>query len=317
MRQFSPALALMAFLLLGACGKPEDKITQTETVTTQQKKEAQASKRLGAVEVARIGASSIFHRDVQRLAKERGLITDGQEFPRSDPQYQVLLDSLIDQRLLAQAAVKRALDQTDENKFRLAAARERILSNALLEEHLKAKVNETTIRRLYEEQSALADRGDEVRVRHILLSDEASAKAAFKALADGEAFSDLARSVSLDLASRENGGDLGYMTRDMPPPDFADIIFSAKEGTQTEIFQTELGWHIAEIIDRRSSRKQSFEAVRPNIVKFLTFEAVETLLTDLRRETEIEIYRKPIIAPDNTINKADDIDSDTSLPKDN
>jgi peptidyl-prolyl cis-trans isomerase C len=311
----------MANLTLLACQNSDVASGErVEDKRTASQKETGALKRLDAVIVARVGDTPIFQSDVERVGIERGVVRAGQPLSQTSPQYAELLESLIDQRLLAQAAVKRALDQTDDNQRRLATARERILSNILIEAHLKEKVNETTIQRLYEEQSALADRGDEVRARHILLEDKASAIAALDSLKSEESFASLARSISLDKASRDKGGDLGYVTRDMPPPDLADVIFRTAKGERTEVFETEMGWHILEVLDRRPARKQSLETLRPNIVKFLTFEAIDSLIAELRSGTKIETF---IEAPAKLINvESEDSgqtenSSDDSAPEEN
>jgi peptidyl-prolyl cis-trans isomerase C len=267
--------------------------------------------RLGDVEVAKVDGTVIYQSDVERLALERSLIKPGEPFSQTDPSFMTLLEELVDQRLLALRAVRQSLDQTDENKHRLAAARERILGNILVEEHLKERVNETTIRRMYDEQAALVDRGDEIRARHILLSDEASAKAALKSIQEGEDFGELARSISLDEGSRETGGNLGYFTRDMLSPDFTKVIFSTPKGERTAVFQTEFGWHIAEVLDRRPAQKQSFETLRPNIVKFMTFDSIQSLVQDLRKAGEVEILVDASTASDNSEENLDQVESET------
>lgn len=250
--------------------------------------------RLDDMRLVKVEGTFLYQSDVERLAVERGLIEPNEPFSQIDPNFQTLLEELIDQRLLSLGAMKRSLDQTSENKRRLANARERILGTILVEEHLKNAVNEITIRRMYEEQAALANRGDEIRARHILLANEEAAKEVLKKLADGESFTDLATDLSLDEGSKGSGGDLGYFTRDMLDPDFTAMIFQTEEGARTEIFQSGFGWHIAEVIDRRPAQVQSFETLRPNIVQFMTYEAIQSLLEDLRRDSQIEtLYEAP------------------------
>lgn len=260
-----------------------------------------SASRLDDVRLAKVEGTFLYQSDVERLAVERGLIEAEAPFSQIDPNFAPLLEELIDQRLLSLGAVKRSLDQTSENKRRLANARERILSNILVENHLKGAVNETTIRRMYDEQAALANRGDEIRARHILVADEEAAKEVLKRLTDGESFPDLATELSLDEGSKGSGGDLGYFTRDMLDPKFTAVIFKIEEGARTEIFQSGFGWHIAEVIDRRPAQVQSFETLRPNIVQFLTYEAIQSLLEDLRRDSQVEtLYEavKPLPEPE-------------------
>jgi peptidyl-prolyl cis-trans isomerase C len=75
----------------------------------------------------------------------------------------------------------------------------------------------------------------------------------------------------------------------MLSPDFTKVIFSTPKGERTAVFQTEFGWHIAEVLDRRPAQKQSFETLRPNIVKFMTFDSIQSLVQDLRKAGEVEI----------------------------
>jgi peptidyl-prolyl cis-trans isomerase C len=281
MSRFLFLLIVSLGVIIGGC--------QDEAVRENVAEKAETA-RLGRVEVAKVGDSSIYRMDVERLALEKGNLAPGETLEQTDPVFQQLLEELIDQRLLSQAALRRGLDKTTENKRRLAAARERILGNILVEEHLKETVNDNTIRRMYDQQAELANRGDEIRARHILLSDEASALAAQTALAEGQGFAELARSVSIDAGSREQGGDLGWFTRDMLNLEFTRKVFATPVGERTEPFQTSQGWHIAEVQNRRGSQQQSFEELRPNIVKFMTFDAIQSLLQELRRKSEIETY---------------------------
>jgi len=283
-------------LSLGACQKGSK---------TSDGAEKTGKSRLGDVEIAKVGGTLIYRSDVERLALERGLLKSGETLSETNPAFQSLLEELIDQRVLSQAAIRRALDKTPENKRRLATARERILGNILVEAHLKETVNEKSIRRMYDQQAELTNRGDEVQARQILLSDEASAKAAEKALADGQGFAELARSVSTDAATREKGGDLGWFTRDMLNLDFTRIVFGTPVGERTKPFKTSAGWHIVEVQNRRGSPQQSFEELKPNIVKFMTFDAIQSLIQDLRRKSEIETFydlesKKAVPASDGT-----------------
>jgi len=273
-------MALSASSLLIGClnSSSEDETAAPQSTAT----------RLGDTQLVKVDGTFLYQSDVERLAIERGLLEDNQPFSQIDPMFQTLLEELIDQRLLSLAAMERSLDQTNENKRRLANARERILGNILVEDHLKAAVNETTIRRMYDEQAALANRGNEIRARHILVADEEAAKEILKKITDGESFSDLAKSLSLDEGSKGTGGDLGYFTRDMLDPNFTSILFETEEGAPTDIFQTSFGWHIAEVIERRPAPKQNFETMRPQIVQFMTYDAIQSLVEDLRRDSQIE-----------------------------
>lgn len=243
----------------------------------------------GDTVVARINGTQIFASDVDLSAQEQGFVEDGISLPTSDPRYRGVLNELIDQRLLALDAEDQGLNGDREAKIRLAAARERILGNIRVERHLKDSVNEEAIRRMYDEQSKLAARGDEVRARHILVEEKAKADDLIKQLQKGADFSALAKTHSIDEGSAKKGGDLGYFTQDMLNGRFTRPVFNAGKGERIGPIKSEFGWHIAEIMDRRPAAQPSFESLKPKIVNFMTFDAIQDLLKDLQSNAEIVV----------------------------
>lgn len=256
-----------------------------------------AATRLGDRVAASVNGTNIYQSDVDRMANEQGYVDEGDVLPPSDERYAPILEELIDQRLLALDALSRGIDQDPDTKRRLQAARERILGNIRVETHLRESVTPTSIRRLYEENSKLAAQGNEIRARHILVKTKAEAEAIRKRIVAGDDFADLAREFSLDAGSREAGGDLAYFTKDMLSPDFTRAVFAIKEGEMTPAFKTDYGWHIAEVRDIRPVVQPSFEKLRPEIANFMTFEAIQTLLKDLRETAEIDSSTPRVPAP--------------------
>lgn len=245
--------------------------------------------RLGDTAVASVDGTNIYLSDVERAAAAQKLTEPGAPLKPGDAIFQQMLDELIDQRLLALSALRQSLDQGDEAQRRLAVSRERILSSLLVEKHLADTVNETTIRKMYDAQASLRNRGDEIRARHILVKDEATIKAAIKRLAAGEPFGAVASELSIDRASRENKGDLGYFTSDMLTEDFTVKAFAAPLETISEPFQTEFGWHVVEVLDRRQARQPDFEQMRGGIVNFMTYDEIQKLVKELRGKGEVSL----------------------------
>ena len=245
--------------------------------------------RLGDTEVAEIDGTKIYLSDVERVAASQGLIEKGSPLTPGQPIFQKVLDELIDQRLLALDALRQSLDQEDETRRRLSAARERILGNVLVENHLKNTVNETTIRRMYEEQASLRDRGDEVQARHILLKDEETAKEIAKKLNEGGDFAALAREISEDEGSRDKGGNLGYFTNDMLETKFTNVAFTTNKGDISKPFQTEYGWHILQVQNRRKALQPTFEEMRSEILNFMTYDEIQNILKSLRAQGDVKL----------------------------
>lgn len=262
--------------------------------------------RLGDTEVAEIDGTKIYLSDVERMAASQGLIEESSPLTPGQPIFQKVLDELIDQRLLALDALRQSLDQEDETRRRLAAARERILGNVLVENHLKNTVTKTTIRRMYDEQAGLRDRGDEVQARHILLKDEETAKEISKKLAEGEDFAALARELSEDEVSRDRGGNLGYFTTDMLEATFTKVAFATKKGETSQPFKTEHGWHILHVQNRRKVPQPSFEDMRSEILNFMTYDEIQNILKSLRAQGDVKLLFGQAVVNQNAIEDTSD-----------
>jgi peptidyl-prolyl cis-trans isomerase SurA len=102
---------------------------------------------------------------------------------------------------------------------------------------------------------------DQIRVRHILLipteilDDEATEQRLIgirEQILEGDDFGTVAAAVSDDAVSGADGGDLGWSVLEDFDPVFSGQIADLEIGVVTEPFQSPFGWHIAEVLDRRS-----------------------------------------------------------------
>ncbi len=242
--------------------------------------------------VAKVGPDEILYKDVRDMALTQGVLQKDaaeQDMPPvlTTAQFMMALDSLIDQKLLAQDARRSGIDKTDEAVRRLEMARERLLSSMRLETHIRDTVTEDAMRKLYDTQAALADLGDEIRARHIILESEEDAIEVIKQLENDGDFEALAADLSLDVDTRDRGGDLGYFTFDVFTADFARPVFAGKKGQRLSPFETGKGWHVVEIISRRRPGSKSYEESREALRNFLTFDAIQTLMEDLRAQGSV------------------------------
>lgn len=70
----------------------------------------------------------------------------------------------------------------------------------------------------------------------------------------GEDFGTLARLYSQDLGSATEGGDLGFMDRTMLVKEFAANAFKLKSGEMSQVFETEYGFHVLKVMERRGEQ---------------------------------------------------------------
>lgn len=277
--------ALLALALTGGCDGPLPQ-------------DSGASVRVDGVVASRVNGSPIYLADVELEATAQGLILPGERIGIGHPAYQLVLDQLIDQRLLAQESEARGLHLDNNARRRLDAARERVLGNLLVESLVAAEVTDERVRQMYSEQVALQQIDDEVRLRHILLESEADALAARARIEAGEDFSAVAFDVSLDTATRIEGGELGYVEPTLLGEPFSSIIADTELGSVSLPFESEAGWHLIKVEDRRTPPPMTLEQMRPEIITFLTYAEISEILTALRREAVVEAGQEvPRVTP--------------------
>jgi peptidyl-prolyl cis-trans isomerase C len=243
--------------------------------------------------VAKVDGKTVWASDVKREAVAQGLIGEGEPLDASSDLFRRVMDEVVDQKLLASEALKRKLDKDPAAQRRLAAARERILGDMLVESTVSDAVNENAIRGLYQEQLKLAKQSEEVRARQIVVANQVDAEAVKKLLASGASFEALAMERSTDAATRFNGGDLGYFTTDVMPEAYETNLKAAKAGQVVGPFQIDGGWAIVKVEDRRLEQPITLEAARPQIVRFLTYDQVRDLLEKLRGRAKVQTLIKP------------------------
>jgi len=248
---------------------------------------AEAPPERGDVAVATLDGQTVWASDVKREAVAQGLIGQGEPLETSSALFHRVLDEVIDQKLLAAEALKRKLDKEPVAERRLAAARDRILGDMLVESVVADAVNENAIRSLYQEQLKLAKRSEEFRARQIVLATQGEAEAVKKLLGSGASFEALALEKSIDAATRFSGGDMGYFTVDVMPPAYGVALKAAKPGQTVGPVAVDGGYALIKVEDRRLEAPLTFEAARPQIVRFLTYDQIRDLLEKLRGRSKI------------------------------
>ncbi|GLQ20750.1 peptidylprolyl isomerase [Algimonas porphyrae] len=286
------SLILFSAVLAGCSGTDESGTSLNADLPTS------AIQRADDPVVARVEETVIYRSDVERAAVAQGLIGQGDALSTGSNVFKVTVDELIDQRLLALDAISQDLMKQEEAQRRLAAARERILGNYRIETHLAATVNEETIRTLYEAQNNLGSRGEERRIRQIVVADEEQATNVLNRLRDEEDFELLAAELSIDAQTSQSGGERGWLSRDMVESGLRDAVFAAPIGGRVGPIKAQDGWVVLEVLDRRIPNQRSFEEMREDIARFMTFEAIDGLMSDLREDAAIERVYESDMAPD-------------------
>lgn len=202
-----------------------------------------------------------------------------------------VLSFLTDMTLLAKAAEAQKLDQSPDFQQRLAYARTKALMETMMMQEAKKAVTAEAKRKTYDEFVKSAPAEAEVRARHILVEDETKAKEIAKKAKAGEDFSKLAKENSKDSA--DDGGDLGYFTKEQMVPEFAEAAFKMEKGQISDPVKTQFGWHVIKVEDKRQKPVPTYEQVEDQVEQYLVRKAQADMVTKLRTDAKVEKTAAP------------------------
>jgi len=200
-----------------------------------------------------------------------------------------IFESLIERKLLAQAARQAGMLENEELRQRIAYITDDVLQQAYLNQLVEARTTEENLQAAYAEMIADYDNSDEVWARHILLENEADARAVIAELEAGADFAELAKTRSTG-PSGASGGDLGYFVREQMVAPFATAAFDLEVGAITsDPVETEFGWHVIKVEGRRPTTPPSYEEVKEGLRTQEAQAALTEHLSELRATAEIQM----------------------------
>jgi peptidyl-prolyl cis-trans isomerase C len=241
--------------------------------------------------VARVNGLEIRESDLALAEEEVGGSLPPQTTPEQKRTY--LVAYLADMILVAKEAETRKISQDIEFSKRLAFARNKVLMEMLLHTEAKSAVNESAMRKVYDEATKQMADQQEVRARHILVESEAEAKAILADLKKGGDFAEIAKTKSKDPSAVAEGGDLGYFTKEQMVPEFSEVAFKLDKGVLSEPVKSQFGWHIIKVEDKRTKPVPEYDKVKDQIQSFVMRKAQSDLVTKLRAEGKIERLDTP------------------------
>lgn len=135
---------------------------------------------------------------------------------------------------------------------------------------------------------------------------------------DQSKFAKLAKENSDDPGSAEQGGDLGYFTKDQMVPEFANAAFSARPSIVTDIVKSPYGYHIILVKDRIAAGVEPYEKVKGEIAAFLEnqkkVEVLQKFLADAKKDAKI-VYVDESFNPDTIQKEIKDKVKDMPIPQ--
>jgi len=235
--------------------------------------------------IAKVNGKVITENDMKLAESEIG--NDLGSLPEGTKR-RVLVEFLIENQLFADAAESQKLGSGASFEERLQYWRRRALRDVYFDKTVKDTVNDKDAKAFYDSQVGGAKAEEEVSARHILVESKDKARDLFEKIAHGSDFAKLAKEHSKDPGSKEQGGELGYFKRGQMVPQFEEAAFKLKKGEVGEPFETQFGWHIIKVDDRRQSAAPTFEAVKDRVRAAMIHQKAQQVAAGLRGKAQIE-----------------------------
>ncbi len=170
-----------------------------------------------------------------------------------------LLDELISRELVAQDALAKKLDKTEQGRLQLQQARQNVLIDLAMAQYFaKRPIDEAALRAEYQRQTrALEAMGStqQYQLRLLVAPTEAQAREAIRLIQQGQSMEGVVKELSTD-PSREAGGLMDWLLPNQMLPSIANVVVNLNTGQVTAApIQTPAGWNVLRL-----------EAVRPFVV---------------------------------------------------
>jgi Parvulin-like peptidyl-prolyl isomerase len=126
-----------------------------------------------------------------------------------------------------------------------------------------------------------------------VIDREKLAKSLLGRAQEGEEFAKLAREYSEDAGTRAEGGDLGFIGRDILPKPMEELVFSMRVGDIRGPVRADRGFHVIKLVDKRAKESKPFAEVQDDIRIRLRQREMERqtkiYLSDLRKKVLVDI----------------------------
>lgn len=198
------------------------------------------------------------------------------------------LQNLISIHLLAKAAHEAGIDTRPGVAMSLKLQQDQLLAQMLLQERASANTpSEEALQQAY--TAKYAQQNQEYKACHVLVKTEDEAKKIIEQLSKGTDFAAIAKEKSID-PSANKGGDLGWFEASQMVKPFADAVATMKVGTTSTVpVQSQFGWHVIKLEDKRATTPPEFNSVRSRLLSELQRTALTEYVEKLRDNAKIEM----------------------------
>jgi peptidyl-prolyl cis-trans isomerase C len=257
--------------------------------------------------LAKVGTKEITKSEVEAYA---GLYPEQQQaLIKADPRMEeVLVRNLVSIMVVSDVAKKKGLEKDPTTRKQIDIMKNEYLARTYIQKEIlgKIKLTDKDYEAYYNAHKKEFENPEMVRARHILVAVKPNAteeekKAALKKAEDilekakkGEDFAKLASEYSDDPGSKAKGGDLGFFTAGSMVGKFEQAAFTLKPGEISPVVETEFGYHIIKVEERKAAEQQPYDAVKDQVIAKATQaiqqERLNAFLEKAMKDAKVTFY---------------------------
>jgi peptidyl-prolyl cis-trans isomerase C len=257
--------------------------------------------------LAKIGTKEITKSEVEAYA---GLYPEQQQaLIKADPRMEeVLVRNLVSIMVVSDVAKKRGLEKDPTIRKQIDIMKNEYLARTYIQKEIigKIKLTDKDYEAYYNAHKKEFENPEMVRARHILIAVKPNAteeekKAALKKAEEildkakkGDDFAKLASEYSDDPGSKAKGGDLGFFTAGSMVGKFEQAAFTLKPGEISPVVETEFGYHIIKVEERKAAEQQPYESVKEQVqakaTQAIQQERLNAFLEKAMKDAKVTFY---------------------------
>jgi peptidyl-prolyl cis-trans isomerase C len=265
--------------------------------------------------VAKIGNKKITLAEFNKIIGYYDL--EQQKAIEKNPQLkETILWQIVQGTVISKIAREKGFDKKPEIKNQQELLLNNFLASQYLQKEIIDKITVTEAKALayYKDHPDSFKTPEMIRARHILIkiepgaSDEEKKKSKAKAegvldkLKKGEDFAKLAAEISDDPGSKAKGGDLDFFPKGTMIPVFEEAAFSLKPGEMSNIVETEYGYHIIKLEEKKEAALEPYESIKEKVKDQALQEMRKTVVTEFveksLKNAKVEINPGLIMKPE-------------------
>ncbi|GLV65628.1 foldase protein PrsA [Bacillus mycoides] len=225
-----------------------------------------------------------------------------QTYGKSTLSQMMLNKALLDKYEVSDEEAKKQVDAAKEqmgDKFDVALEQVGLKNEDELKEKMKPEIAlEKAIRATVTDKDVKDNHKPEMKVSHILVKDEKTAKEVKEKINNGEDFTALAKQYSEDTGSKEQGGEIAGFAPGQTVKEFEEAAYKLDAGQVSEPIKTSYGYHIIKVTDKKELKP--YDEVKDTIRKDLEQQRLQDatgkwkqqVINDLLKDADIKVTDK-------------------------